>query len=123
MLREIVTGQAAREPRRRWFSNDDFDLVVWFDDVGGITGFQLCYDRSRVERALTWTATDGYRHFRVDAGEATPLKNLTPILTSGGEFARDRVIAGFVEAADGIDPTIRSFVIQRLQEVAPCAQR
>jgi hypothetical protein len=120
MLREIVTSQPTHEPHRRWFSNDDFDLVVWFDDVGAIAGFQLCYDRSKVERALTWNTVDGYRHFRVDTGEATPLKNLTPLLVSSPEFPKDRVIAGFVEAANALEPTIRSFVIERLQEVAPC---
>jgi len=119
MLREIVASQPTREPHRRWFSNDDFDLVVWFDEIGAIAGFQLCYDRSKVERALTWTTMGGYRHFRVDAGEATPLKNLTPILVSDAEFSKAKVIAGFVEAANALEPAIRAFVVQRLQEAAP----
>ena len=51
MLSEVATRQSTREPRRRWFSDDDFDLVVWFSDSGVIVGFELCYDRSRVERA------------------------------------------------------------------------
>jgi hypothetical protein len=116
MLREIVVHQPTREPHRRWFSNESFDLVVWFDDLGAIEGFQLCYDRSRVERALTWTPIHGYRHFRVDAGEATPLKNLAPILVPDGEFPKDHIIAAFVEAASALELPIRSFVLQRLRE-------
>src|SRR5882724_4105858 len=80
MLSEVATRQSTREPRRRWFSDDDFDLVVWFSDSGVIVGFELCYDRSRVERALVWSNVGGYGHFRVDTGESTPQKNLTPIL-------------------------------------------
>jgi len=105
-----------REPRRRWFSDDDFDLVVWFSDSGSIAGFELCYDKSHAERALIWSSSDGYGHFRVDTGERTPLKNLTPILVADGALAKDRVIAGFLEVSKNLDPAIRSFVIARLQE-------
>jgi hypothetical protein len=52
MLREVLARQPRQEPRRRWFSGDDFDLIVWFDDLDAIAGFELCYDRSEVERAL-----------------------------------------------------------------------
>jgi hypothetical protein len=109
-----------RERRRRWFSNEDFDLFVWFDDLGAIAGFELCYDRSDVERALSWSPTRGYRHWRVDTGEATGLSyDMTPILEPDDtDFPKDRVIAAFVEAADALEPAIRSFVVQRLQEVA-----
>ena len=116
MLREIVTSQRTRELRRRWFSNEDFDLIVWLDDLGAITGFELSYDRSKVERAVTWTSIRGCQHFRVDTGEATPLKNLTPILISDGDFSKGRVIAAFAEAAKALEPTIQAFVVQRLQE-------
>ena len=115
MLSEITTSQSPNEPHRRWFSDEDFDLVIWFDDLGAIAAFQLCYDRSKVERALVWS-TGGFRHYRVDTGESTPLRNLTPILVSDGEFSKDRVIAAFLEAGNALDPTIRSFVAQRLQE-------
>ena len=113
-----------RERHRRWFSNQDFDLYVWFDDLGAIRGFELCYDRSDVERALTWSPTGGYRHWRVDMGEATGLNyDMTPILVSDDtEFPKDRVIAAFVTAANALEPTIRSFVVQRLLEVALSVQ-
>jgi len=112
--------QPTREQHPRWFSNEDFDLFVWFDDLGAIAGFELCYDRSDVERALSWSPIRGYRHWRVDTGEATGLNyDMTPILEPDDtDFPKDRVIAAFVEAADALEPTIRSFVVQRLQEVA-----
>ncbi|HZF07034.1 MAG TPA: hypothetical protein VE932_22045 [Patescibacteria group bacterium] len=117
MLSEVATRQSTREPRRRWFSDDDFDLVVWFSDSGVIVGFELCYDRSRVERALVWSNVGGYGHFRVDTGESTPQKNLTPILLADSALlSKDRVTAGFLEVSANLDPAIRSFVLARLQE-------
>jgi hypothetical protein len=116
-LREVAVA-GARE-RRRWFANNDFDLFVWFDGVGAISWFELCYDRSDVERALTWTPTRGYEHWRVDTGEATGMNyDMTPVLVPDDtEFPKDRIIAAFVEAASTLEPTVRSFVLQRLHEV------
>ena len=42
------------EPQRRWFRSDDLDLSVWCDEAGMPRGFQLCYDKARSRRALTW---------------------------------------------------------------------
>jgi hypothetical protein len=118
-LREVVVRQPRRERNRRWFSDEDFDLIVWFDGRGAIARFELCYDRSDVERALTWSPTRGYRHWRVDTGDASGLDYaMTPILEPDDtDFPKDRIIAAFVEAADALEPPIRSFVVQRLHEV------
>ena len=115
-LREVAIART-RE-RRRWFSDDDFDLIVWLDSRGAVRWFELCYDRSSVERALTWTPTRGYQHWRVDSGDASGMNYaMTPILEPDDtEFPKDRVIAAFVAAADAVEPTVRSFVVQRLQE-------
>ena len=45
--------QIPDEPRRRWFRSDDLDLIVWCDESGAPTSFQLCYDKPRSEHALT----------------------------------------------------------------------
>jgi hypothetical protein len=42
---------------------------------------------------------------------------MTPILVpDNAEFPKGRVIAAFAEAANGLEPTIRSFVVERLQQ-------
>src|SRR5436309_13415452 len=97
MLNEVAPSRSMREPRRRWFSDDDFDLVVWFSDSGSIAGFELCYDKSHAERALIWSSSGGYGHFPVGTGERTPLKTLPPILVAEGARPQDRVIHGFLE--------------------------
>ena len=54
-LVEIIhVRQVPGDPRRRWFSSDDMDLIVWYDDSDAPIGFQLCYDKLRSERALRW---------------------------------------------------------------------
>ncbi|HEV8586968.1 MAG TPA: hypothetical protein VGT02_18560 [Methylomirabilota bacterium] len=112
MLMEVGTRQPSRESARRWFSDDEFDLVVWFSGAA-IVGFELCYDKPGLERAVTWNEAAGYGHFRVDSGEPSPLKNLTPILARDGVFPKDRVVAGFLAAAAHVEPALRAFVAAR----------
>src|SRR3989442_9938332 len=116
MLNEVAPSRSRREPRRRWFSDDDFDLVVWFSDSGSIAGFELCYDKSYAERALIWSSSGGDGHFGVGTRESTPLKNLTPILGAEGALAKDRVIAGLLEVSRNPDPAPGAFVIRLLQD-------
>ena len=92
---------------------------MWFSPSGSIARFELCYDKSRAERALTWNDAGRYGHFRVDTGEPTPLKNLSPILVAAGALSKDRVIAEFLAVSAHLDPAIRSFVVARIQEFGP----
>lgn len=117
MLRELPAVPVDREPPRRWFGDEYFDLILWLADGASIVAFELCYDKARLERAVIWSRDQGYRHFRVDAGEDTPMRNRTPILVSDGPFPKELVIARFTQAATTLDPAIRTFVLERLQAV------
>jgi hypothetical protein len=115
MLAEIADArQVPGEGRRRWFTDDSFDLIVWLDDGGGVNGFQLCYDKFHKERALTWLKGEGYRHERVDDGEPPGHAKMTPILLPDGEFACREVAERFRAAAAEIDPGLRDFVVEKL---------
>jgi hypothetical protein len=116
MIEEVTTGQRRDDPRRRWFADDYFDLIVWINDGSDITGFQLCYDRGRTERAITWTSDGGYSHNRIDEGEANPAKNQSPILLSDGPFPADEVIERFEEASRAIDQRISRFILKKLRQ-------
>jgi len=66
MLAEIQPVKQHQDDRfRRWFADDYFDLIVWYDERQEICGFQLCYEKSRAEHALTWRADAGYAHHRI----------------------------------------------------------
>ena len=80
------------EPRRRWFWNDYFDIIVWFSDDNEIIGFQLCYDKSKRQRVLTWNKGTGYSHDKIDDGEGDPGKPKgTPILMADGIFEKEKI--------------------------------
>jgi hypothetical protein len=113
MLRELSSNQRAGEPKRRWFRSEKFDLIVWMEK-DKVWGFQLCYDRDRQERALTWTSEHGYSHDRIDDGEGNPTKNQTPILVPDGAFPARKILEAFTSEAVGIDPMIRDTVVERL---------
>ncbi|MBN2351156.1 MAG: hypothetical protein JXD23_01205 [Spirochaetales bacterium] len=116
MLREIKdVRQVPDDDRRRWFADDYFDLIVWYDEAGEIKGFQLCYDKAEYERALTWTAEEGFRHNRIDAGESPGRAKMTPVLTSDGLFPKDEIAERFLSEAAEIEREISAFVYNRLK--------
>jgi hypothetical protein len=110
-------SQRAGEPRRRWFESDDEDLIVWFSGDGAIVGFQLCYDRRREERALTWHAEEGYSHMRVDDGEAIgQVRKSSPVLFPDGAFDAGAMLTRFRAIAGDVPEDIAAFVSRKITE-------
>ncbi|AFG38231.1 hypothetical protein [Spirochaeta africana] len=119
MLQEFENvRQIAGEGKRRWFRDQEFDLIVWFDpdDADSITGFQLCYDKQGTERAVTWRRNQGFQHHRIDDGEEPYAPKRSPILVADGVFHAENTAARFRQAAEAIDPAIRNLVCARLAE-------
>ena len=116
MLREFKARQLPDDYRRRWFSDEYFDLYVWYEADGSIHGFQLAYDKFGNEHALTWTSARGFRHSVIDSGESTPFSHLTPILTAGGDFPADRVVHELCERASQLEDDVRELVIRKIRE-------
>jgi len=114
-VREV--RQIRGEGFRRWFRNDNMELVVWYAD--DIVGFQLCYDVSRSsERAMTWTFKSGYRHNRVDNGG--PAHSLmTPILVSDGHFDSLSIANQFLEAAVNLEKVLKDFIYNKIKGYRP----
>ena len=115
MLREYEgVSQHQGEGRRRWFRDEQFDLIVWYE-AGEVVGFQLCYDVNADERAITWYASGSYTHTKVDAGDKPMGRKESPVLEGGGHFDKDRVIRDFDASASEIDPGIARLVHERLE--------
>ena len=117
MLKESKNvHQIKGEPKRRWFSSDYFDLIVWFDEDKEICGFQLCYDIKRFERALTWIKGSGYSHNRIDSGEYGGLQSKeSPILVKDGFFNKTEIDVRFIKESTEIDQEISNFVHQKIE--------
>jgi hypothetical protein len=116
MLNEIIdTRQVAGEGPRRWFTDAYFDLIIWYDrDRTTIKGFQLCYDKEREERALTWRREAGFDHKRIDDGDITGRMKMTPILVPDGSFDYTSIAGQFLRESTKLDPEIRAFVYNTL---------
>ncbi len=120
MLQEIKDlSQVPGEPFRRWFCDDNFELIVWYDDNRKVSGFQLCYRAGTAQKAFTWLAESGATHRAVDDGERTPGRyKMTPILVEDGVFEQDRVTAQFRKSAADLECGLVAFIIDKLENFA-----
>jgi len=108
--------QVKGEPFRRWFSADQLDLIVWYDDKGAPSGFQLCYDNKRVEHALTWKPEIGFQHSAIDDGESNPglQHKRTPILVPDGAVDYERLDRLFAQAGGSLPEDVTTLVTEKL---------
>lgn len=115
MLRELLRISQERVGFRRLFWDEYFDLFIWYHDdtQREIIGFQLCYDKRRDERALTWRADTGFNHQTIDDGEGAGNYPRTPVLAAGGEFDSS-VVSRFAESCDEIEAAIAALVLEKL---------
>jgi hypothetical protein len=109
--------QVPGEARRRWFTSDELDLIVWCDAAGVPIAFQFCYDKPRAEHALTWRPELGFHHMAVDDGEGVDFKwKGTPILVPDGRFDVDQLRERFAQASGTVPSDIVAFVAAKLRE-------
>lgn len=109
--------QIRRELRRRWFTSNTMDLVVWCDASDIPVALQFCYDKGLTERALSWNREQGYSHRAVDDGEsAAGLVKATPLL--GANVALDILYVDqlFHQFSDHLPIDIRHFVSGKIKE-------
>ncbi len=112
MLKEFPN----RQPKdRRWFGDDFFDLIVWFEPMGVIVGFQLCYNVSGDEHALTWHEKAGFGHTRVDDGELHRPCKETTILIADGPFDSEAILRLFKERSRSMDEKVARFVLGKIE--------
>jgi hypothetical protein len=120
MLRELTNvRQVQKESKRRWFADDYFDLIVWVGERGQFSGFQLCYDKSGDEHALTWHKKTGFSHHRVDSGETQRPYKATPILVADGVLDFARLTYLFKERSQKMDQQVAWFVLGKLAAIQP----
>jgi len=119
VLYEHRTRVVRGDKPRKWISDDYFDLYVWYEPDSTIFGFQLCYDKGRDERALTWTRAGSFKHNRVDDGESNVYSNSSPILMENCPFDLPPVRTEFLKRSKKISPEIRKLVLERLDAYKP----
>ena len=109
--------QIEGEPKRRWFVDDDLELIAWFGGSGGIIGFQLCYKSDDEHKAITWHEGEGYCHSGIDDGEGRPGRHkASPILVCDGVFDKENIGKRFARSAGSIPPGIAAFISRKIAE-------
>jgi hypothetical protein len=118
MLKEVKNvRQTEGEPRRRWFDDEYFDLIVWFDKDDSIWGFQLCYDREHKPRALTWTKRYGYKHAGIDDGEHSwGGSKSSPVLVADGLFDSGPIGKKLAADSGELPKELKDFVLWKVRE-------
>ncbi len=105
--------QIPDEGLRRWFKDEEFDLIVWYEN-DEITGFQLCYNKLKEEKALTWFKSGSYIHNKIDDGEEPYCNKMTPVLVQDGVFDKTKIAEKFKRHAGNIEPGLGDFVYNKL---------
>ena len=117
MIEIASVRQIPGEPHRRWFSSAQFDLIVRCAGESGFLGFELCYDKPFRERAIVYSAEEGFRHMAVDDGEQRPGKfKSSPVLVADGVFDVMRVYAAFVGVSAKLPAEVANYVRQALEQ-------
>ncbi|MBN1378301.1 MAG: hypothetical protein JXA04_03615 [Gammaproteobacteria bacterium] len=118
MLEEVLINSKPEPDERRWFSSARADLYVWWNKSGDIDRFEYCHKIGPAEYSLRWHTHSGIEYALVDDGEATPLKNNTPIAVMSGEPDWDDVLAHFRREGQTIDAYLYRFVLHKLLKAA-----
>jgi hypothetical protein len=115
VLKEYRNVKQEPQGRRRWFEDEDLELIVWYSPAGSVTGFQICYEaEDGRERALTWRAGEGFDHARVDLGGTNPFKNLTPILLPDTAVPWVPITELVRSRSEPLEAELRELVLARL---------
>ena len=102
---------------RRWFFDENFDLIAWYAHDGTLSGFQLCYDKAAREKALTWFSNRGLSHHLVDPGDQCPWVNRSPMLVaSDGRTGMTQLLASFVVSDGHLPSELSRLVGQKIKE-------
>ena len=110
--------QRPDEGFRRWFLNDFFDLIVWYESARSeMTGFQLCYSRHVDEKAFTWQRGKQSSHY-VSAGSDERLTPwiATAILHGDAGAIPEAVLERLVAEQGDLDDELLQVVVERARE-------
>lgn len=127
MLRErgSATSDLGGRVRRR-FVDEEFELHVFLEPDGTMFGFQLAYALGPSGWLLSWTPVERYMHFRLEAASGgfdpwDARRDMTP--TDPGAVDCRALLRRLQPAAAGLEPHIRSFVLELLFSHAEEARR
>ena len=114
MLREVITtAQYPNQPKRRWFSGLDMDVFIWIENEG-IVSYQITYDKPHAEKALAWSAENGFTHHGVDDGSSSGKYPGSPLLVADGFLNVPRLVYKLYKNFGDNAPEVKDFIVSGL---------
>lgn len=112
MLREIKkVRQNPGEDKRRWFTDDYWDLYVWQSPKQEITGVQLAYGKPFSETAFTWIKNKRCDQKQIVEKKAAYLKSSgTATLTRKKSLNKELILKRFLQDSPSVEPRIVNLV-------------
>lgn len=102
--------------KRRWFTSEDMDLIIWLNNDQSFAGFELCYNKRHKEHSLTFKAGRGYNHMKVDDGEQRPGRHKgTPVLVANGSFDVKNIYSLFANESRNLPAEVVNYVLQHIE--------
>ena len=119
MLKELkATRQIPGEPFRRWYTDNDNDLVVWLEQHR-ITGFQLLVPGSCGRTVVTWHEGERPTVAGLDDGEGRPGRaKMTPILIHQDTIDVGNVLQQFKGISEELPSGLAKLVEDELAELS-----
>ncbi len=116
--------QVPGERRRRWFSSQEFDLVVTEDGSGQPRAFELYYDIYSAEQGGVLCREDGaLLHCGVDASRGPGGSPATGMIVSRRTvFNAHHIIPRFLDRAAHLPPGIVAWVSEKLHRLASMSE-
>ena len=110
--------QRPEEGFRRWFLNEYFDLIFWYESAQGeLTGFQLCYSRNVTERAFSWYRNKRGSHFVSSGADQRGIRSFaTAILHGDAGPVPEEVLRRLREEQGELDDDLLELVISAARE-------
>ena len=104
MLRELKkVRQIEGDRHRRWFADEELDLILWYGPEKKLDGFQICYDKLAGTRMITWKNIE------------TRDGSLKSILMTDSPEERDRIRTMIADRSDNLDGPLKQFILDRLE--------
>ena len=114
MLKEIKhISQIPNERKRRWFTDDFFDLFVFYEN-DEIVEFQLSYNKKDNEKVIIWSKIEGFSHQQIDEGDHPGKVKRSPIIIPDGKLDKLFIIEKFRDESKKIDKEVAEFVLKKL---------
>ena len=93
--------------KRRWFQNEKYTLIVWYNLAGEKVGFQLCYGEAGSDTAISWYNNHEFSHRKIDYGKH---QNMAPVLQTDSGRIGQELFTDFYRYTKNLDADIVEFI-------------